>query len=142
MRLPLGITTVLASLVAGLAVASLQTAAPKAAELSAIRTGIPHEALFSAAIQGNDGLAVGAGGSILSSADGGLTWTPEKAPTELSLLGVGMGGRHRVAVGQMGVILVKEDAGWVSVDSGTQERLMAVDVHASGLVVVAGSFGA
>lgn len=105
-------------------------------------SGIPHQALFSVDFDGRNAVAVGAGGEILASADGGKSWQPETAPSRLSLLGVTVQGSQRIAVGIMGQILRKDgSSAWKAVDSGTQERLFAVSMNASGQAVAVGSFG-
>lgn len=104
--------------------------------------GIPHQALFDVAFSGAHGYAVGAGGQILATADGGRTWKDEKSPTPLSLLGVAVDGTLAVAVGQMGTVLVKDGSGaWEQVPSGIGNRLMQVAIH-DNTVVVVGAFGA
>lgn len=104
--------------------------------------GIPHQALFDVAFHGAQGYAVGAGGQIMHTADGGKTWNAEKSPTPLSLLGVATSADLTVAVGQMGTILVKDGSNpWAQIPSGTDNRLMRVVIHGNDIVVV-GAFGA
>lgn len=100
-----------------------------------------HRDLFAAEISGSDGLAVGALGTLLRSGDGGLSWRDESLDTTLALLDVASSGRHAVAVGQMGTVAIREGDGWVLHQAPTRERLMAVDVDASGFTVAVGSFG-
>ena len=87
------------------------------------------------------GMAVGARGTLMISDDGGRSWTAEQLDTPLSLIDVAVQGDRRLAVGQMGSIWVS-DAGeaWRAVESGTEERLMAVDMNAAGLAIAVGSF--
>ncbi len=127
-------------LTVGLLCAGVAAAPPR---LMPIVAGTPHQALFSVATYGSAGIAVGAGGAILESTDGGKSWkavTP--APTQLSLLGVAAQQGHSIAVGQVGTILVMDPAGkWNKVDSGTDRRLFAVGVNADGVAVAVGAFG-
>ena len=109
----------------------------------AVTSGIPHEALFAVDFDGAHGYAVGAGGEILASTDGGATWTRETTPTRLSMLGVAVHGDRAIAVGQMGMVLVRSaDGTWTEVQSGTQERLFGVDLNRNGTAVAVGAFGA
>lgn len=105
-------------------------------------SGIPHQSLFSIAFDDARGVAVGAVGQILSTRNAGKTWSAEISPSRLGLLGVAIRGQRLIAVGQMGQILLKEgDGAWRAVPSGTQERLMAVSLNATGNAVIVGSFG-
>lgn len=105
-------------------------------------SGIPHQALFSIAMDGNDGLAVGAGGEVQVTADGGVTWARQATPSPLALLGATVAGGRMIAVGQMGLVLISGgDSQWQVVETGTTERLMSVSLNADGLAVAVGSFG-
>lgn len=103
--------------------------------------GTPHDAFFSIDLNGQEGLVVGAGGRILSTTDGGQSWSDQQSPTPLSLLGVSAAGAHAIAVGQMGVVVRNTAAGWEVLSSGTQERLFDVDVNERGRSVAVGAFG-
>lgn len=129
-----------AALAFALFCAGTSFAAPTPVE---VISGIPHEALFDVDFDGATGYAVGAGGEILRSADGGATWTREETPTRLSMLGVSVRGDHAIAVGQMGAVLVRgSDGKWTEVQSGTQERLFSVGVNTDGTALAVGAFGA
>jgi len=117
--------------------------AENGAIIQVITSGIPHSALFGISFDAGTGIAVGIGGSILSSTDGGKTWAavPQKE-TDLALLAVERRGSHTIAVGQMGVALVEESPGqWKKVDSGVTGRLLSVSVNTSGVAVAGGEFG-
>jgi len=102
----------------------------------------PHDRLFSLTFNGSNGLAVGDGGMVMLSSDGGKNWTREKAPTDLALIDVASNGSRAIAVGQMGLILIRDGNGaWRKVESGTQQRLLQVDVNAHGVAYVTGAFG-
>jgi photosystem II stability/assembly factor-like uncharacterized protein len=114
-----------------------------AMHLQRVQIGTAHRALFDVAFAGGEGYAVGAEGRVMRSADGGATWAAEPTDTRLTLLAVALNGSHRIAVGQMGVAAVRSAAGqWSTVSTGTEERLMGVDVDAAGHAVAVGSFGA
>jgi photosystem II stability/assembly factor-like uncharacterized protein len=105
-------------------------------------SGIPHSAFFGIDLENGEGIAVGAGGAISESKDGGKTWksVPE-SPTTLALLSVAKRGPHSIAVGQSGVVAIVQDGKWQTVDAGTKARLLSVDVNSSGLAIVGGQFG-
>lgn len=125
-----------------LGLAALLLASKAAAEPRQLLRGIAHQALFSVDFDGKQGVAVGAGGQIMASADAGQSWQPQKSPSPLSLLGVAVKGPRAIAVGQMGLLLVRDGQGpWRQLPSQTSERLMAVDMNARGLAVAVGSFG-
>lgn len=110
--------------------------------LKTLVQGIPHAALFGLDLDGDKGVAVGAGGEILESADGGQTWKRiEKSPTDLALLAVSKRGAHTIAVGQSGTVAYLDGSEWKRGDSGVPARLLSVDVNSSGLAVASGQFG-
>lgn len=130
------------SVVLALALLLLAPAAPAATGPKEVLRGIPHQALFGLAFDGARGYAVGAGGQIMTTADAGKSWAPEKSPSALSLLGVGTRAGRAIAVGQMGLVLVRKEQGeWQPVKTEVTERLMAVDMNSQGLAVAVGSFG-
>jgi photosystem II stability/assembly factor-like uncharacterized protein len=106
-------------------------------------SGTAHQALFAVAFDGDAGIAVGAGGQMLASQDGGKSWQAvAPSPTDKALLGVAIGPGRALVVGQSGVILMRDATGaWQAVASGTEERLFAVDVNAGGVAVAVGAFG-
>lgn len=105
--------------------------------------GTAHQVLFAVDFDGPRGIAVGAGGEVQSSEDGGKTWTRSTIPTELSLLGVHIDSARTVAVGQTGMVWLRAAGGqWQPVDAGTTKRLFAVSANAGGLMVAVGEFGA
>lgn len=116
--------------------------AASAGLLKTVVQGIPHAALFGLDLDGDKGVAVGAGGEIQETADGGQTWKRvEKSPTDLALLAVAKRGAHTIAVGQSGTIAYLEGSEWKKADSGVPARLLSVDVNSSGLAVASGQFG-
>jgi photosystem II stability/assembly factor-like uncharacterized protein len=110
--------------------------------IKTLAQGIPHSAFFGISFDGDVGVAVGMGGAIAASADGGSTWTPVKqSVTDAALLAVAKRGAHTVAVGQAGLVMVEEAPGtWVKGESGVPGRLLSVSVNSSGLAVAGGQF--
>ena len=56
------------------AVLAAGTAIAAANQVKIIGTGTPHDAFFGLSFEGQKGLAVGAGGVIAETTDGGATW--------------------------------------------------------------------
>lgn len=113
------------------------------ASVKLVSTGTVHDAFFGVAFDGKQGFAVGAGGVISETADGGATWklVPQKA-TELSLLAVDRHGDQAIAVGQLGTALVRESSGaWTKADTGSQNRLLSISLNSRGVAVASGEFG-
>ncbi|MBW2999206.1 hypothetical protein KY339_00915, partial [Candidatus Woesearchaeota archaeon] len=98
--------------------------------------------LYGVDTQSTRAYAVGAGGTILYTGDGGETWSSQTSGTSADLYDVyesPMG--QACAVGASGTILYTNDGGttWSSVTSGTTEDLHAIHVagtYASNLIVV------
>jgi len=91
------------------------------------------------------GWAVGAGGVILSSRDGGASWTAQASPVVTALRGVRFfDALSGVAVGDAGTVIVTRDGGqsWTSRDVGTTVALRAVGAAPGGrLAWVVGDAG-
>lgn len=113
------------------------------APIAAVVSGTAHQALFAVAFDGDAGIAVGAGGQMLASQDGGRSWQAVMpALTEQSLLGVAVVSGRAIAVGQAGLIFLRDASGaWRPSTSGTEERLFAVSFNADGVAVAVGAFG-
>lgn len=102
----------------------------------------PHDRLFSILFEGNSGIAVGEAGLIKTTTDGGDTWLRQEAPTDLALIDIASNGTRSIAVGQVGLILVRDgDGPWRKVESGTDRRLLQVDINKEGLAFIVGAFG-
>lgn len=125
------------------AVLAAGTAIAAANQVKIIGTGTPHDAFFGLSFEGQKGLAVGAGGVIAETTDGGATWKRvEQKATQLSLLGVDRRGSYGIAVGQLGTVLVEQSAGqWTAADSGSKSRLLSVSVNSQGTAAAVGEFG-
>ena len=110
--------------------------------LKNLLSGTPHQGLMAIAFDGGVGVAVGAGGEIETTRDGGNRWQLTASPSPLALLGVDLKGGLGIAVGQGGLILVCHGSpDWKKMDSGTSERLFSVSVNSRGNAVAVGSFG-
>jgi len=117
-------------------------AVPAATGNAVLIQATPHDRLFSLVFDAEQGLAVGENGLLMNSSDGGKNWTRAKAPTDLALIDVATNGKRTIAVGQMGLVLVREGTGeWKKVDSGSDARLLQVDINAQGLAFATGAFG-
>lgn len=104
--------------------------------------GTAHDALFDVVFDGSHGIAVGGGGTVLESSDGGRSWAAGARPdTELALLGVALKGDRRFIVSQSGNMFRYESGHWAALESGTDARLFKVALGERGLVVVVGGFG-
>ncbi|SEQ20432.1 Uncharacterized protein SAMN04488038_104275 [Solimonas aquatica] len=123
--------------------ASLAATALAPPSLQVLLKGTPHDALFAVSFDREQGLAVGAGGAIFDSRDGGRTWSAvTPAPTELGLMGVSAAAGRALAVGQYGLVLRREGSGaWQQAESGSKQRLFAVSLNAQGQAVAVGAFG-
>lgn len=132
--------------VVGSSVIGLGTTSAYAAEaaVATIVAGTAHQALFAVAFAGDRGTAVGAGGQILLTEDGGQHWRPsaQSGVTRLSLLGVDVESAGQIAVGQAGTICINDGGDhWTLVEAPTKERLFAVNMNSLGLAVAVGAFG-
>jgi photosystem II stability/assembly factor-like uncharacterized protein len=92
------------------------------------------------------GVAVGEGGTLIRTTNGGAGWDPVSSPTSASLAGVAFASDSAgVAVGASGTLLRTGDAGasWSPVDAGTSAGLSAVEFApgGSGLGVAVGDGG-
>ncbi len=127
---------------AAYATANNSTDAAAASGNTVLIHATPHDRLFSLVFSGSNGLAVGENGLLMQTADAGKTWSRDKAPTDLALLDVATNGTRTIAVGQMGLVLVRDGTGpWKKVESGTQQRLLQVDINAHGIAFITGAFG-
>jgi photosystem II stability/assembly factor-like uncharacterized protein len=128
-------------LLAGAAAPALAEATANS-QLAVVRQGIPHDALYAMNINGKDGLATGAAGLMLKTADGGATWEQVDTGTGFGLFGISISGEHRIVVGQRGTVLLgSADGKWTPAQSGTESRLLNVDVNSAGLAIAVGEFG-
>ena len=86
---------------------------------------------------------MGESGLVLQSSDGGRSWQHEvKAPTDLAIFSVAISGTRSIAVGQEGLILVRDGRKpWRKIDPLTEQRLLRVSLNKNGLAVAVGAFG-
>jgi photosystem II stability/assembly factor-like uncharacterized protein len=94
-------------------------------------TGDLHDVAMSDTI----GYAVGAGGVILATDDGGATWTldntPPSATADLNAVALSADGSVAVAVGAQGALLVNDNGRWRAQDTGTTADLLGVALPAA-----------
>lgn len=138
-----GLGLVAAALAAAAGAADAPAPAATPIPTRTLLQGVAHDALFAVAFDGANGIAGGAPGRVLRSADAGRTWQAETAfPSQLAVLGVALRDGRTLAVGQMGTIHRHEGQGaWAAADSGTKERLMSVSLNGAGLAIAVGAFG-
>lgn len=108
-----------------------------------IRHGTAHDALYDVAFEGERGIAVGAFGNVLVTADGGATWQVQPFPMKhLALMAVAMREGKCIAVGQTGLVYSAADCKtWKASPSMTKSRLLAVGVNRQGVAYAVGAFG-
>ena len=123
---------------------TLKKSVDRGATWSTIYPGITtdyHDIYFSDV---DTGWAVGQGGTIIHTEDGGdTTWTAQSSGTSLELFHVFFqaDGQTGWTVGQSGTLLRSTDGGtsWSSVSSGTSEHLLALDFPSGSVGFVAGT---
>jgi photosystem II stability/assembly factor-like uncharacterized protein len=83
-------------------------------------------------LRGTVGYAVGTGGVVLQTVDGGRTWRREGVESGADLNGVAMSadGQIVAAVGDGGTVLVKREGGWRAVATPTSADLVDVTLSA------------
>lgn len=113
-----------------------------AADFEAVLTGTPHSALFGLDFDSDRGIAVGVKGAIFESRDAGKSWDRVNSPTRDALLAVTVRGGKAIAVGLAGIIATSDGGpSWTLAKSDVTQRLLGVDMNASGLAVAVGEFG-
>jgi photosystem II stability/assembly factor-like uncharacterized protein len=137
----------------GSTMATIATVAPVAASAAGgaadgsgvrqLRRGTQHDALYDIAFDGLRGVAVGAFGTVLATADGGATWAAQPFPLrKLALLSVAIKRGRCIAVGQSGIIFTADDCQtWKATAPVTPSRLLAVSVNGQGVAYAVGAFG-
>ncbi|SER11022.1 Uncharacterized protein SAMN04488038_11640 [Solimonas aquatica] len=138
-----GLAAVIRHVVAVAVLATVTTTPAAMSRIEVVHKGIAHQAYFGIDFRGEHGMAVGTGGSLLASDDGGASWHPlPQAVTQLSLFDVTVGGGRTLVSGQMGTVLIGEAGGkWRAVQTPTKMRLLAIDQNSQGLAVAVGQFG-
>ncbi len=128
------------------------TAAPVARDADTVLAqATPHDRLLAIAFHGDFGISVGEAGRIMTTQDGGKTWTKSPVPRCLQMkylpyaremVGVATNGKRTIMVGEMGHILVGGENGpWHKAVSGTTQRLLNVSINDNGLAFAVGAFG-
>lgn len=115
-------------------------------DIEVLREGTAHRDLYALAVNPQDPdslVAVGGFGTLLTSEDGGKTWTQDSIDLDRALLDVDLVGEHEIVVGQSGLIMVRDgDEKWQEVEVDTDARLLSVSTNSSGLTFAVGQFGA
>ncbi len=109
--------------------------------LTTVSQGIRHDALFGLCLDGDNGIAVGDAGVVLKSGDGGNSWQRQPGFTQLALLDVNCGNTTQFVVGQEGLIFRRNGDSFEQVESGSDQRLLAVAANDEGLAFIVGGFG-
>jgi photosystem II stability/assembly factor-like uncharacterized protein len=123
-------------------VATGSTAAtPAVPQVELLAAVSPHRHIYAADMDGDYGFAVGALGTVLETRDGGLSWSDTSLQEPLALLAVALAGERAVAVGQLGLVAVRNGGRWVATQAPTEERLLGVDLNTRGLGIAVGAFG-
>jgi photosystem II stability/assembly factor-like uncharacterized protein len=111
------------------------------AAVTTVSQGIKHDALFGLCLDGDNGIAVGDAGVILKSGDGGNSWQRQPTFTKRALLDVNCGNGAQFIVGQEGLIFRRNGDEFEQVESGSDQRLLAVASGDNGLAFAVGGFG-
>ena len=113
---------VLVGLLGGLLAA---TPARAATDWTGLGTGTNRNLIGMAFVDGNSGIVVGQVGSILTTADGGRTWTAQSSGTTNELRHVLAVGQDYWVAGANGTLLWSSNGGssWCAQPTGTVERL-------------------
>ncbi len=89
------------------------------------------------------GAAVGEGGTLLWTADGGMTWSPQELPTSDDLFDVqvAMDGSAWVAVGEAGAVVRKDSEGAITIQRPVAADLLAIHLNTGGHGSIVGREG-
>jgi photosystem II stability/assembly factor-like uncharacterized protein len=84
------------------------------------------------AMQGTVGYAVGTGGLVLQTVDGGKTWRRERVASRANLNAVAMSadGQIVAVVGDQGTVLTKKEGSWKAAETSTSADLLDVGLPA------------
>ena len=109
-----------------------------------VRSGLPHDAIYSIDRSGNSLWAIGGHGLVLRSDDDGGEWESIASPGDFAALGMAIHKSQPVIVGQAGKAfkLSGDGENWEPLDSGTDERLLDIATLSDGSQIAVGSFGA
>ena len=109
-----------------------------------VRSGLPHDAIYSIDRSGNSLWAIGGHGLVLRSNDNGGEWESIASPGDFAALGMAIHKSQPVIVGQAGKAfkLSGDGENWEPLDSGTDERLLDIATLSDGSQIAVGSFGA
>lgn len=140
-----GLIVVIRSLIGSLAcvvVGAIFASMTTNAGVVAVNQGTAHEALYGLCLSEGRAIAVGQGGLVLESLDGGETWNERNRFTDAALLDVDCGPRSQLYAGQGGALYRQTGESLEALQSGTDARLMSVAQSRDGdLAVAVGAFG-
>ena len=108
-----------------------------------VRSGLPHDAIYSIDRSGSALWAIGGHGLVLRSNDDGGEWEKIARPGDFAALGMDTLDGRPVLVGQAGKAFQLSDSGenWEPLDTGTEERLLEVATLSDGSQIAVGAFG-
>ena len=108
-----------------------------------VRSGLPHDAIYSIDRSGSALWAIGGHGLVLRSSDDGGEWEKIARPGDFAALGMDTLDGRPVLVGQAGKAFQLSDSGenWEPLDTGTEERLLDVATLSDGSQIAVGAFG-
>ena len=109
-----------------------------------VRSGLPHDAIYSLDRSGNSLWAIGGHGLVLRSNNDGGEWERIAPPGDFAALGMAVHDGRPVLVGQAGKAfqLSTEGESWEPLDAGTEERLLNIATLSDGSQLAVGAFGA
>ena len=117
--------------------------ASAADNFQSVRTGLPHDAIYSIDRSGDTLWAIGGHGLVLRSDNDGAEWERIASPGDFAALGMALQRGQPVIVGQAGKAFKLSDEGenWEPLASGTKERLLNIATLSDGSQLAVGSFG-
>jgi len=109
----------------------------------AMRTGLPHDAIYAMDRSGDALWAIGGHGLVLRSDDNGGNWQKLPTPGDFAALDMAVEAGQPVLVGQAGKAFQAADGGesWKPLDTGTGERLLSIATLSNGKQLAVGAFG-
>ena len=118
--------------------------ASAADNFQSVRTGLPHDAIYSIDRSGDTLWAIGGHGLVLRSDNDGAEWERIASPGDFAALGMAIHEGQPVIVGQAGKAfrLSADNESWEQLDTGTGERLLDIATLSDGSQMAVGAFGA
>ncbi len=111
--------------------------------IQALRSGMPHDSIYS--IEQHNGVlwAVGGHGLVMSSTNGGSEWIKADSPGEFAAMDLAVASGGPILVGQSGKAYEGSLDGksWNILETGTTQRLLSVVSVSDGSQLAVGAFG-